>query len=198
MIASLRGKVISRDTNRVIVEVRGVGYDVAVTLTTMTGLPDDGEIFFHIYTALRENSLELFGFVDRQEKALFEMLLGVTGIGPKSAITILSGISADQFQRAVLQGDFGRLTAIPGIGRKSAERIILELKEKIEKLGIPSSEPDAGPADAGIEEDLVSSLENLGYKAREARASARRVLARGEPGLSLSEAVRHALKELNK
>jgi Holliday junction DNA helicase RuvA len=198
MIASLRGHVIARDTNRVIVDVRGVGYDVTVTLTTMTVLPEDGEVFFHIHTALRENSLELYGFVDQQEKALFEMLLGVTGIGPRLAITILSGISPDQFQRAVLQGDFRRLTAIPGIGRKSAERIVLELKEKIGKLGIPAGAPSAKGASAGIEEDLVSSLENLGYKTRDARAAARRVLNDGEPGLSLPEAVRSALKELNK
>ena len=130
MIASLRGTLVSRGFNRVIVDVQGVGYDVSVSLPTLEMLTENGEVFLHIHTSVRENALELYGFTDQQEKTLFEMLIGVSGIGPRSALTILSGISPERFQHAVIQGDVRRLTAIPGIGKKSAERMLLELKEK--------------------------------------------------------------------
>jgi Holliday junction DNA helicase RuvA len=196
MIAALRGQVISRSPNRVIVDVQGVGYDVACSAATVESLPENGEVFFHVYTALRENALELYGFIERDEKTLFELLLGVTGIGPRLALTILSGISPGKFQDAVLVGDHSRLTAIPGIGKKSAERIVLELKDKIERLGLKRSSPQA--AGIGLEEDLVSSLVNLGYKDRVARDAAAKALAGRPLGLTLPEAVKSALKELKK
>lgn len=196
MIASLRGKIIFRDTSRVIVDVQGVGYDVALSLPTVGSLPEDGEVFLHVHTALRENALELYGFVDQEEKILFEMLIGVTGIGPRLALTILSGISPSFFQRAVLEGDTQRLTSISGIGKKSAERIVLELKEKIRKVGFKDFSDAAAGASTALEADLISSLVNLGYKSPKAKAVAGQVIARSDPGLSLTEAVRLALKEL--
>lgn len=198
MIAALRGKILFKDTTRVIVDVQGVGYDVSVSRNTMGSLPDEGEVFFHIHTALRENSLELYGFTVQDEKSLFEMLLGVTGIGPRLALTILSGVSPDLFQKAVLEGDVHRLTAIPGIGKKSAERIVLELKEKIKKAGLSTLAQAATGLSASLEEDLVSSLVNLGYKEHHARAAGRKAMQCCEPGVPLPDAVKLALKELAK
>jgi Holliday junction DNA helicase RuvA len=165
----------------------------------MESLPEDGDVFFHIHTVLRENALELYGFIGKEEKALFEMLLAVTGIGPRMALTILSGISPDRFQDAVLQRDFRRLTAIPGIGKKSAERIVLELTEKLIKAGEWKSCQSTQNAAGSLEDDLVSSLLNLGYKDRVARAAAKQVLVRdGSAHPSLEDAVKAALKVLTK
>ncbi|MEJ2718183.1 MAG: Holliday junction branch migration protein RuvA [Deltaproteobacteria bacterium] len=198
MIAALRGTILFRNTNRVIVDVQGVGYEVSVSIPTMESLPDDGEVFFHVHTALRENSLELYGFTAEGEKALFEMLLGVSGIGPRMALTILSGISPDRFQKAILQSDLRSLTAVSGIGKKTAERIILELKEKIKKISIFTvSEPGVN-VPASLEEDLVSSLLNLGYREREATAAAKTVLTNCTGEVSLSNALKRALRELMK
>ena len=198
MIAALRGTILSRDTNRVIVDVQGVGYELSISLPTMESLPEEGEVFFHVHTALRENSLELYGFTAVGEKALFELLLGVSGIGPRLALTILSGISPDRFQKAILQNDLRSLTAVSGIGKKSAERIILELKEKIKKISILSIPSSAGTHPASLEEDLVSSLVNLGYRDREATAAAKSVLSDSNGETSLSNALKLALKELMK
>jgi holliday junction DNA helicase RuvA len=198
MIASLRGQILSRGVNSLIVDVRGVGYEVAVSLSTMESLPHEGEVFLHIYTVLRENSLELFGFSDRDEKLLFEMLLGVAGVGPRTSLNILSGISPTGFREAVLNEDVHKLTSIPGIGKRSAERLLVELKEKIRKitpLRIPNQDRVRTPS---LEEDLVSSLVNLGYKDRVAAAAARKVLKDATSHLEPAQAVKLALKELIK
>lgn len=198
MIASLRGQVISRALNRVIIEAQGVGYDVAVSISTAETLPQTGEAFLHIHTALRENALELYGFKTEEEKTLFEMLLTVAGIGPRTSMLILSGISPDGFKQAVLEGDVSKLTMIPGIGTKSAERIVLELKDKIRRLG-PAVGVLGEKGRAGrLEDDLASSLVNLGYPERTAVAAARKVMKDTEPGLTLSQAVKLALKHLMK
>ncbi len=194
MIASLRGRVISRSLNRVIVETQGVGYDVAVSITTAESLSQTDEVFLHIHTALRENALELYGFKTEEEKALFEMLLGVAGIGPRTSMLILSGISPDGFKRAVLEGDLHHLTAIPGIGRKSAERIVLELKDKILRLSPEFGLLRGKGTVTSLEDDLASSLVNLGYPERTALAAARKVIKESEPGLTLSQMVKLALK----
>jgi holliday junction DNA helicase RuvA len=198
MIASLRGQIISRRIDRVIVEAQGVGYDVAVSVSTVSTLPQDGEVFLHIHTALRENALELYGFVTQEEKALFEMLITVAGIGPRTSLLILSGMPPDGLRQAIMQGDSHRLTTIPGIGKKSAERIILELKEKMLKL--VTSDPSLKGQTAGdsLENDLVSSLTYLGYPERTAVVAARKVLDGGRNDLQLSQAVKMALKELMK
>ncbi len=198
MIAALRGTILFRDSTRVVVDVRGVGYEVAVSSPTLESLPLEGEVFFHIHTALRENSLELFGFTEPDEKSLFELLISVTGIGPRTAMTMLSGISVESFEQAVLRGDIRKLTTIPGIGKKSAERIVLELKEKIKKRGIRRVSALGLGVHASLEEDLVSSLLNLGYKEREAGAAAAKVLSTAAAGLTLTDAVKAALKELAK
>ncbi len=198
MIASLRGKVLFRGVNRVIVDVSGVGYEVAVSLGTLTSISDGNDVFFHIHTSLRENALELFGFTAEDEKRLFELLISVSGIGPRTALTILSGVSADGLTEAILAGDVRRLTAIPGIGKKSGERIVLELKDKIRKLDLRQMPSIKGGANGIPEEDLISSLVNLGYKEREASAAARKVLNGRDGVVSLPDAVKAALKELMK
>ncbi len=198
MIASLRGQVIWKSLNRVVIEAQGVGYDVAVSISTAESLPQPGEAFLHIHTALRENALELYGFKTEEEKILFEMLLTVAGIGPRTSMLILSGISPDGFKRAVLDGDLHQLTMIPGIGRKSAERIVLELKDKIRRLGPVVGVPGEKGRATSPEEDVVSSLVNLGYPERTAVAAARKVFKETEPGLTLSQAVKLALKHLMK
>jgi holliday junction DNA helicase RuvA len=198
MIGSLRGKILFRGTNRVVLEAGGVGYEVAVSLTTIEALPEDGEAFLHVYTCVRDNALELYGFRGADEKSLFEMLIGVSGVGPKTALSILSGVSVDDFCRAVLEENHRKLSTIPGIGKKSAERIVLELKEKIRKVGVKIPVSAGGASSATIEEDLVSSLVNLGYGERLARTAAEKVIKNGGQGVNLTQAVRLALKELMK
>lgn len=199
MIATLRGKILVRGINSIVLDVNGVGYEVALSLTSLGSLPQNGdETFLHIHTALRENSLELYGFMTAQEKSLFEMLLMVSGIGPRTSMLILSGISPEGFVEAVLGNNVAGLTAIPGIGKKSAERIIVELREKVRKLSRGRDLASATPAVSGLEDDLVSSLLNLGYKERVAEAAARKVLKQADRELALPEAVKLALKELMK
>jgi Holliday junction DNA helicase RuvA len=197
MIASLRGTAISVGINRIVLETMGVGYDVAVSISTLASIAVGSEIFLHVSTVMRENALELYGFETLEEKTLFEMLITVAGIGPKTALSILSGISPEGFRQAVLGEDAQRLTVIPGIGRKSAERIILELKEKIRKSPLLRGVVPGKPAEASLEEDLVSSLVNLGYKDRAAAAVAQKVL-KDAGHITLPEAVKRALKEMMK
>ncbi len=198
MIACLRGNVLFKGINRLVVDVQGVGYEVAVSLATLDELPANGEVFLHVHTALRENALELYGFFTEEEKALFEMLITVKGIGARTSLVILSGISPEGLRNAVLGSDLHRLTAIPGVGRKSAERIILELKEKIQKLGVGTLPASGRVGASSLEEDLVSSLVNLGYKDRVALAAAKKVLKGTDPDLTLTRALKTALKDLMK
>lgn len=198
MIAALRGKVLFRGINRLVLDVQGVGYDVAVTLSALESLDDNGDVFLHVYTALRENNLELYGFVDRAEKVLFEALLTVNGIGPRTALMILSSISPVGFQKAILEGDIHTLTSIPGVGRKSADRMVLELKQKVSKMGIPGGSMPERSGAAAMHDDLISSLVNLGYKERIAADVAKKALQEAPPGASLAQTVRVALKELIK
>jgi Holliday junction DNA helicase RuvA len=180
----------------VTIDVGGVGYDVAVPLSTLSTRPEDGEVFLHIQTVHRENALELYGFIDQEGKALFEMLLGVTGVGPRLALVILSGISPEGFTQATLTGDFHRFTCIPGIGKKLTERIVLELKDKIAKSGVGSRSAAKPSSSAALEEDLVSSLINLGYKDSVARETARKALQVCAAGASLEQALKISLKAL--
>jgi len=198
MIACLRGLLIHRDVNRVIVDVNGVGYNVFVSLNTLGLLPESEEALLHIHTAFRENSLELYGFATEEEKSLFEMLISVSGIGPKTSLTILSGISPPQFRQAIFEKDLAKLSSIPGIGKKSAERIVVELKEKVIKLSPKDQMKTAGRPSRSLEEDLTSSLINLGYKQKIAAETAHKVMENAEPNMSLEQAVKLAFKDLVK
>src|SRR5215472_1099204 len=159
MIAHLRGKLISKHPNQAIVETGGVGYDVTISVPTFSELPAlNAEVSFFIHTHVREDALALFGFLRAQEKQLFEKLLSVSGIGPKLAITILSGMAADAMVAAIKGNNVASLTRIPGIGKKTAERMVLELRDKLDAFGAPEAAASASP----VEEDVISALVNLG------------------------------------
>lgn len=163
MIAHLRGKLLAKRPNQVIVETTGVGYDVTITVPTFAELPQVGtEIALHIHTYVREDVLALYGFLRPEEKQLFEKLISVSGIGPKLAVTILSGMPADEMVTAIRRNDIARLTKIPGIGKKTAERMVLELRDKLPPLGAEAVTEI--PTLTAVEEDVLSALTNLGYQ----------------------------------
>ena len=194
MIAHLRGKLISKHPNQAIVEAGGVGYDINISVPTFSELPAlNSEVSFFIHTHVREDALALFGFLRAPEKQLFEKLLSVSGIGPKLAITILSGMSADTMVAAIKGNNVAALTRIPGIGKKTAERMVLELRDKLEAFGV---EAQAAAAISPVEEDVISALVNLGYQ----RAIAERALARlgNVAGESFDALFRKALSALAK
>jgi len=171
MIAHLRGKLLTKHPNQAVVETAGVGYDVTITVPTFSDMPAVGaEVALHVHTHVREDVIALYGFLRASEKLLFEKLITVSGIGPKLAITILSGMAADEMVGAIRGNDVARLTRIPGIGKKTAERMVLELRDKLPEAG-PAS--PATPAMSSVEEDVLSALVNLGYQ----RATAEKVLA---------------------
>jgi holliday junction DNA helicase RuvA len=172
MIAHLRGKLISKHPNQAIVEAAGVGYDVTISVPTFSELPQlNAEVSFFIHTHVREDALALFGFLRAQEKQLFEKLLSVSGIGPKLAITILSGMPADTMVAAIKGNNVAALTRIPGIGKKTAERMVLELRDKLDAFGVAA---EAAEVVSPVEEDVISALVNLGYQ----RAMAEKAVAR--------------------
>ena len=171
MIAHLRGRLIAKHPNQAIVEAGGVGYDVHITIPTFSELPALGaEVALFIHTHVREDALTLFGFLRTEEKQLFEKLISVSGIGPKLAVTILSGMPAESMVAAIRGNNVAALTRIPGIGKKTAERMVLELRDKLESFGVPAAATTVTP----VEEDVVSALVNLGYQ----RALAERALAK--------------------
>ncbi len=171
MIAHLRGKLLAKHPNQAIVETGGVGYDVTITVPTFSDLPALGaEVALHVHTHVREDLIALYGFLRPAEKQLFEKLITVSGIGPKLAITILSGMAADEMVGAIRGNDVARLIRIPGIGRKTAERMVLELRDKLPAAGTTAA---STPVMSAIEEDVLSALVNLGYQ----RATAERALS---------------------
>lgn len=204
MIASLRGTLIYSDPNRVIVEAGGVGYDVAFCASGLPRLPALGEeVFVHVFTKVREDAIELFGFTDLLAKEMFIVLLTVSGVGPKVAMNILAAASPGDLARAVLADDLHRLTALPGVGKKTAERMCLELKDKVRPFvdqGQAPSETKAVPDDADqLAADVVSALTNLGYppaQAREALRRVRKALPTDQPAPPIEEILRLTLRSL--
>jgi Holliday junction DNA helicase RuvA len=163
MIAHLRGKLLSKHPNQLILETAGVGYEVNISIPTFSGLPAAGsEVALHIHTHVREDVLSLYGFLLLAEKQLFEKLMTVSGIGAKLAITILSGMAADELSAAIRTNDLARLTRIPGIGKKTAERMVLELRDKLPPASGIST--PTTPTLSALEEDVLSALVNLGYQ----------------------------------
>jgi Holliday junction DNA helicase RuvA len=165
VIAYLRGQILSKAPNAVVLDCNGVGYELAISVATYTELRDLGaEARLHVHTHVREDALLLFGFAEAAEKRLFEKLLTISGIGPKLAITVLSGISAERLVGAIRSGDHATLTKIPGIGKKTAERVVLELKDKLDDMaGVLTPQPDAPPSLGATSDDVLSALINLGY-----------------------------------
>jgi Holliday junction DNA helicase RuvA len=162
MIAHLRGRLLSKQPQQAIVEAAGVGYDVAISVSTYTSLPTEGaEVALHIHTQVREDTLALYGFLDRNDKRIFERLITVSGVGPKLAITIQSGLPTDRLVAALRAQDHATLTRIPGVGKKLSERLVVELKDKLEDMAVAApAVAAAGPA----AEDVLSALVNLGYQ----------------------------------
>jgi holliday junction DNA helicase RuvA len=196
MIAHLRGKLLAKHPNQAIVETAGVGYDVTISVPTFSDLPETGsELALHIHTHVREDAIALYGFLRSSEKALFEKLITVSGIGPKLAITILSGMAADEMVGAIRGNDVARLTRIPGIGRKTAERLVLELRDKLPET--TSACMTAVPALGAIEEDVLSALVNLGYQ-RAAAEKALTTATKNGKGGSFDTLFREALAALSK
>ena len=198
MIAFLRGRIADKQPNRVIIEIHGVGYDVHVPLSTYYHLGDEGtEVALRVYTHVREDALQLYGFLTDLERQLFERLINVGGIGPKLAIAVLSGIDPYELVSAIQRSDVVRLTGIPGIGKKTAERVVLELKDRLAQLVVPvgaesremATDPDR------MRGDLVSALLNLGYHRPQAEKAIDKTLQETRD-LTLEDALRSALREL--
>jgi len=178
MIAHLRGKLIAKHPNQVIVEAAGVGYDVTISVPTFSELGGIGtDVALHVHTHVREDAIALFGFLHPEEKQLFEKLLSVSGIGPKLAVTILSGMAAAEMVAAIKGNDVAKLTKIPGIGKKTAERMVLELRDKLKDFGLAPAAPPSSP----MEEDVLSALTNLGYQRPLAEKAVATVIRSGQP-----------------
>ena len=196
MIAYLRGRLFEKHPNRIVVDVNGVGYDVFVPLSTFYGLADPGaDVSLRIYTHVREDALMLYGFATALEQELFERLIGISGIGPKVALAILSGIEPLELIRAIERGDVARLTAIPGVGKKTAERIVLELRDRLPKA--KAAPAVAGTADAPVlRDDLLSALMNLGYHRPLAEKAVEAAFRAAGRDAGFEHTLKQALREL--
>ena len=181
MIAYLRGKLLSKKANKAMVEVAGVGYEVSIPVSTFYELGEIGsEVSLHVHTHVREDIFALYGFRTENEKGLFEKFLTVSGVGPKMAVAILSGLEMEELIPALRNGNLALLTHIPGVGKKTAERLVLELREKLDHLAVAADEKTPARATAsemaGVEGDVLSALVNLGYARPAAEAAVREVL----------------------
>jgi Holliday junction DNA helicase RuvA len=175
LIAQIRGRLLRKEPHEVVVDVGGVGYRVAIPLSTYYRLAEPGEeVCLLTYTHVREDTLALFGFLNGSEQALFERLIAVAGVGPRLAVSILSGIEAAELVDALRAGDLVRLTRIPGVGKKTAERLVLELRDKV--TGLAGAEARSAPPGTTMHEDLVSALVHLGYSRAEAERGVERSL----------------------
>lgn len=197
MIGQLRGRLAEKRPNQVLVDVGGVGYVVLVPLSTFAALGDlHTEVTLLIHTHVREDALSLYGFVSSREKHLFELLISASGVGPSLALKILSGMSVDELVPAIRGNDLARLTKIPGVGRKTGERMVVELKDKLEAVVVMEAERPAASSPAGVEADVVSALINLGYEARVAEKAVEE--ARKESGAAnFEKLLRAALQALS-
>jgi Holliday junction DNA helicase RuvA len=200
MIALISGKIVYKGISHVIVDVQGVGYRVFIPLTTFYELPEAGQmITLHVHTNVKQDAINLFGFYTVQERDLFQLMISVSGIGPKMSMNILSGISAQELLRAISGGNLGKLVNIPGVGKKMAERLILELKEKVIKKMMLEEMPaadDQHQAGEIIMEDALSALVNLGYKNNVAKDALDKVLRSSDEELGMDQLLKKTLKIL--
>ncbi len=196
MIGYLKGKIISKKPTQILLDVNGVGYLINISLTTFEKLPEENEeVSLHTYLNVQENALTLYGFSLHAEKGMFELLISISGIGPKLALGILSGIQIIELREAIKSANVSRIVAVPGIGKKTAERLIIELRDKVESLDVD--------AESGIQipystrTDAIAALSSLGYNAKTAESAVRTALA-ANSSLSIEEVVKNALSVLNK
>lgn len=193
MIGYLTGKIISLKPTRVLLDVNGVGYAVSISINTFENISEKEIISLFIYTSVKEDSITLFGFFSESEKQMFELLISITGIGPKLALSILSGIQTDDLKDAILRGDVSRIVAVPGIGRKTGERLVLELKNKVDQV----SEEGAKEIPFSVKNEAAAALTTLGYNSKVADKIIRDILSE-DPNLSLEELIKRSLSSLNK
>ena len=195
MIAHLRGRLLEKHPTHLILEAAGVGYEVAISVPSFSGLPSEGsEVSLYVHTHVREDVLALYGFVRREEKQLFERLIAVSGIGPKLAMTVLSGIAPDALVTALRGNDLTALTRIPGVGKKTAERMVLELRDKLEGLTAAPTPPPA----SRMEEDVISALVNLGYQRSAAEDATKRAVAKVGDNSGFEKLFRETMARLQK
>ncbi|CAN5232604.1 MAG: Holliday junction branch migration protein RuvA [Pyrinomonadaceae bacterium] len=207
MIAHLTGTLLAKQATSVILDVGGIGYEVTIPVSTFYDMGETGsQVSLRIYTHVREDALQLFGFRTARERELFTLLISVTGIGPKSGIAMLSGMSADEIITAIRTNNLARLTAIPGVGKKTAERLVIELRDKMAALSSPAPEeqlaaqtPGAAAAatEDSLREDALSALTNLGYQRAAAERSINQALQEGGD-LSVELLLRRSLRSLSK
>jgi len=204
MIAHLSGTLLSKEPNSVIVDVSGVGYDVNIPLSTFYDLGDEGStVRLRIYTHVKEDALQLYGFKTERERKLFVNFISVSGIGPKLGIALLSGMSADELIASIKQNNLARLTLIPGVGRKTAERLIVDLREKMTALSVAQveeeagrpAEPPTGAAEDNVRSDALSALFNLGYQRSAAEKAVDTALGDGGE-ITVESVLRRALRKL--
>ncbi len=196
MIGYLTGKIISKKPTQILVDVNGIGYLVNISLNTFEKISDEGQkISVYTYLAVKEDSLNLYGFYTLAEKELFEVLIGINGVGPRLAQNILSGIRVGEFKDAISNNNIGRLVGIPGIGRKTAERMMIELRDKIEK--VTDSDKTQDTTSFAIKDDAIAALIGLGYNQKTADKIIRNVLSEN-PKISLEGLIKESLKNLNK
>ena len=193
MIGYLSGKIISSKPTRIILDVNGVGYVVNISINTFEKISDKESANLFIHTNVKEDSISLFGFYNESEKDMFELLISVNGIGPKLAISILSGILVDELRHAIMDGDISRIVSIPGIGRKTAERLVLELKSKI--TSVSSEEGEKIPL--SIKNEAIAALTTLGYNLKQSEKSVRDIIS-ADPNVTLEDLIKKALGSLNR
>jgi len=199
MIARISGILIQKSVTHCVVDVHGTGYRIIVPLSTFYELPkEDQPVVLHVHTHVREDAISLYGFHTREEREVFQMMISVSGIGPKLAVNILSGIAAVELVRAVTEEDLKRLTGIPGVGKKTAERMILELKDKAAKLGRDDATVCTVAVRTGdqVKEDALSALVNLGYKGSAVKDVVDRIMRKAPETPSLDQLLKQALRTL--
>jgi Holliday junction DNA helicase RuvA len=193
MIGYLTGKIISAKPTQILLDVNGVGYEIKISINTFERISGKDTVSLHIYTNVKEDSIALFGFHSESEKEMFELLISISGVGPKSALSLLSGISTDELKQAIINSNVERIIAVPGIGRKTAERLILELKNKVRDI----KEEGITPSKPSLQKEAVSALTTLGYNLAGSEKAVNKILSE-LPDSSLEELIKRSLKELNK
>jgi Holliday junction DNA helicase RuvA len=192
MIGYLTGKIISSKPTQILLDVNGVGYAIKISINTFEKLTGKNTVSLYIYTNVKEDSITLFGFYSEAEKEMFELLISINGVGPKSALSLLSGISTDDLKQAIITSNVERIVAVPGIGRKTAERLILELKSKVRDI----KEEGISPAKPSLQKEAIAALTTLGYNLVSSEKAVNKILAEF-PECSIEELIKRTLKELN-
>lgn len=193
MIGYLKGKIISSKPTQIILDVNGVGYKVGISINTFENVVDKTETSLFIHTHVKEDSISLFGFFTESEKEMFELLISISGIGPKSALGLLSGISVESLKEAIEEGNISRITAVPGIGRKTAERLVLELRSKVGEI----SPLETVKSESNIRSEAISALNTLGYNIKLAEKVVRELYSQNSD-IALEDLIKSALANLNK